>query len=72
MADPSPQQEAHPSCRACGTDNYLVYSAYTPDGAGADGHVRPAHASYTCTRCGAADEHDVPSRWRPPGWFCCS
>jgi ribosomal protein L37E len=67
-----PPQEILPSCRTCGTDSFLIYSAYTPDGVGPDGYVRPAHTSYACTRCGRGDEHDVPSQWKPPGWFCCT
>jgi hypothetical protein len=67
-----PAPEPLPACQSCGTDNFLTYFTYTPDGVGPDGYVEPAHVAYTCAHCGATDEHDVPSRWKPPGWFCCT
>ena len=71
-AEAAPPREILPSCRTCGTDDFLIYSTYAPDGVDPEGYVTPAHTSYTCARCGRREEHDVPSQWKPPGWFCCT
>ncbi len=71
QSTPSPQAQV-PSCPKCGTDSFLTYSSYLPAEQTPDGELGPAHSFYTCTRCGTARGHEVPSGWRPAGWFYCT
>lgn len=58
-----------PLCDYCHTDEFLLIEEFVPARLLLDrGQLRPAEASYSCTRCGAFSGHAVPSQWVPSGW----